>query len=122
MSFAVYSYLDKTPFTRALILYGFALKTEHEHLLSNFLEKINVYYCRYNKLQAAIYKNFLVDKFKDGWTIVDLATSTLILNHINLAFTILSVKKAGLNTIIIKVKDPNQITKHKRLYHLYKIV
>ena len=107
MSFAVYSYPDKTPFTRAPIPYGFALKTEHKHLLSDFLEKINAYYCGYNKLQAVIRENFSADKFKDGWTIIDLATSILILNHINLAFMVLSVKKAGLNIIIIGVKDPN---------------
>ena len=122
MSFAVYSYPNKTPFTRAPIPYRFALKTKHKHLLSNFLEKINIYYYRYNKLQAAIYENFLADKFKDGWTIVDLATGILILNHINLAFMVLSIKKAGLNTIIIRIKDPNRIIKCKRLYYLYKIV
>ena len=41
-------------------------------------------------------ENFLVDKYRDGWTVVDLATSILILNNINLAFTVLSTKKAGL--------------------------
>ena len=55
-------------------------------------------------------------------TIVDLTTSILILNHINLVFTVLSIKKAGLNIIIIRVKDPNQIIKRKRLYNLYKII
>jgi hypothetical protein len=90
--------------------------------LSNSLEKINIYYYRYNKLQAAISKNFLADKYRDGWTIVDLTTSIPILNYINLVFTVLSIKKAGLNIIIIGVKDPNRITKHKRLYNLYKII
>jgi len=90
--------------------------------LSDSLEKINVYYYGYNKLQAAISGNFLVDKYRDGWTIVDLTTGTLILNHINLAFMVLSIKKAGLNIIIIGVKDPNWIIKYKRLYNLYKIV
>ena len=75
--------------------------------MSNSLEKINIYYYRYNKLQAIISKNFSADKYRDSWTIVDLTTSTPILNHINLAFTVLSIKKAGLNIIIIRVKDPN---------------
>ena len=66
ISFTIYSYLDKTLFTRAPILYGFALKTKYKHLLSNSLEKINVYYYGYNKLQAAISKNFLADKYRDG--------------------------------------------------------
>jgi len=35
---------------------------------------------------------------------------------------VLSVKKAGQNIIIIRVKDPNRIIKRKRLYNLYKIV
>jgi len=122
MSFAVYSFPNKTPFTRAPILYRFALKTKYKHLLSNSLKKINIYYYKYNKLQAAIYKNFSADKYKDGWAIVDLATNIPILNNINLAFTVLSAKKASLNIIIIGVKDPNQIIKHKRLYYLYKIV
>ena len=107
MSFAIYSYLDKTLFTGAPILYGFALKTKYKYLLSNSPEKINIYYYRYNKLQAAISKNFLVDKYRDSWTIVDLTTSILILNYINLVFIVLSVKKARLNIIIIRVKDPN---------------
>jgi hypothetical protein len=107
MSFAIYSYLNKTPLTRTPILYRFVLKTEHEYLLSNSLKKINVYYCGYDKLQAAIYKNFPPDEYKDGWTIVDLATSILILHHIHLIFTVLSTKMAGLKIIIIKVKDPN---------------
>src|ERR1700722_17949837 len=122
MSFAIYSYLNKTPFTRAPILYRFILKTKYKHLLSNSLEKINVYYYKYNKLQAAISKNFLADKYRNGWTIVDLTTSTLILNYINLAFIVLSVKKAKLNIIIIGVKDSNWIAKRKRPYNLYKIV
>jgi len=90
--------------------------------LSNSPEKINVYYCGYNKLQVAISGNFLADKYRDGWTIVDLTTSTLILNYINLVFTVLSAKKAGLDIIIIRVKDLNWITKRKRLYNLYKII
>ena len=122
MSFAVYSFLDKTPFTKAPIPYRFALKIKHKHLLSDSPEKINVYHYKYNKLQAAIYKNFSADKYRDGWAVVDLATSILILNNMNLAFMVLFIKKAGLNTIIIGVKDPNWITKHKRLYYLYKIV
>ena len=48
-----------------------------------------------------------MDKYRDSWTIVDLTTSILILNHINLVFTVLFIKKAGLNIIIIRVKDPN---------------
>jgi len=122
MSFAIYSYLNKTPLNRAPIPYRFVLKTKHKHLLSDSLEKVNVYYYRYNKLQAVISINFLVDKYRDSWAIVDLTTSTPILNHINLAFTVLSVKKAGLNIIIIRVKNPNQIIKRKRLYNLYKII
>ena len=122
MSFTVYSYLDKMPFTRALIPYGFALKTEHEYLLSNSPEKINAYYCGYDKVQAVMHKNFLANKYKDSWIIVDLATGTPIFNYINLAFMVLSTKKAGFNTFIIGIKNPNQIIKHKRLYHLYKIV
>jgi len=50
MSFAVYSYLDKTPLNGAPILYGFALKTKHKHLLSDSPEKVNIYYCGYDKL------------------------------------------------------------------------
>src|SRR3984957_18858128 len=110
------------PFTRASILYGFALKTKYKYLLSNSLKKINIYYCRYNKLQAVISKNFSADKYRDGWTIVDLTTGILILNYINLAFTVLSIKKAGLNIIIIGVKDPNRIIKYKRPYNLYEII
>ena len=64
MSFAVYNYLDKMLFTRNPILYGFVLKTEYMYILSNYLEKINIYYCRYNKLQAVIYKIFLLDKYR----------------------------------------------------------
>jgi len=90
--------------------------------LSNSLEKINIYYYRYNKLQAVISENFLADKYRDSWTIVDLTTSILIFNYINLVFTVLSIKKARLNTIIIRVKDPNRIIKRKRLYNLYKII
>ena len=90
--------------------------------MSNSLKKINIYYCEYNKLQAVISKNFLVDKYRDGWTIVDLTTGILILNYINLVFMVLSVKKAGLNIIIIRVKDPNWIIKRKRSYNLYKII
>ena len=67
-------------------------------------------------------ENFLVDKYRDGWAVVDLATSIPILNNINLVFMVLSVKKAGLDIIIIGVKDPNWIIKRKRLYYLYKIV
>ena len=63
-----------------------------------------------------------MDKYRDSWTIVDLTTSILILNYINLAFTVLSIKKAGLNIIIIRVKDSNRIIKRKRLYNLYKII
>ena len=122
MSFAVYSYPDKTPLTGAPIPYGFALKTEHEHLLSDSPEKINAYHCGYNKLQAAMSENFSADEYRDGWIIVDLTTGTPILNHMNLAFTVLSAKKAGLDTIVIGVKDPNRITKRKRLYNLYEIV
>jgi hypothetical protein len=69
-----------------------------------------------------ISENFLADKYRDGWTIVDLTTSIPILNYINLVFMVLSVKKAGLNIIIIRVKDPNRIIKCKRLYNLYKII
>ena len=122
MSFAIYSYLNKQPLNRAPILYKFILKTKYKYLLSNSPEKINVYYYRYNKLQAAISGNFLVNKYRNSWTIVDLTTSILIFNHINLAFTVLSAKKAGLNIIIIRVKDPKWIIKRKRLYNLYKIV
>ena len=66
MSFAVYSYLNKTPFTRTPILYRFVLKTKYMYMLSNYLEKINVYYYGYNKLQAIIYKIFPPDKYRDG--------------------------------------------------------
>jgi len=75
--------------------------------LSNSLKKINIYYYRYNKLQAAISENFLVDKYRDSWTIVDLAIGTPIFNYINLVFIVLSAKKAKLNIIIIRVKDFN---------------
>jgi hypothetical protein len=70
MSFAVYSYLNKMPLTGTPIPYRFVLKTEYKYLLSNSLEKINVYYCGYNKLQATICKNFLLNKYRDGWIIV----------------------------------------------------
>ena len=63
-----------------------------------------------------------MDKYRDSWTIVDLATSILILNYINLVFIILSVKKAKLNIIIIGVKDFNWVIKCKRLSNLYKII
>ena len=69
-----------------------------------------------------MHKNFSADEYRDGWAIVDLATSILIFNDMNLVFIVLSAKKAGLNIIIIGVKDPNQIIKHKRLYYLYKII
>ena len=69
-----------------------------------------------------IYKNFLADEYRDGLTVVDLAISTPILNNINLVFTVMSAKRASFNVIMIGVKDLNQITKCKRLYHLYKIV
>ena len=95
------------PFTRTPILYGFVLKTEYIYILSDCLEKINTYYCGYDKLQAIIYKIFPPDKYRDGWTTVNLATSILILYYIQLAFTVLSIRKAGFNIIIIRVKDPN---------------
>ena len=122
MSFAVYSFPDKIPFTRAPILYRFILKTKYKYLLSDSLKKIYIYHCGYNKLQAVIHENFSVDKYRDGLTIVDLATSTLIFNNINPVFIMLSVKKAGFNIIIIRVKDLNWITKSKRLYYLYNII
>jgi hypothetical protein len=89
--------------------------------LSDFLEKINIYYCGYDKLQAAMHKIFPLNKYRDGWTIVDLATSILILYYIHLTFTVLFAKIVGLKTIIIGVKDLNQIIKYKRLFNLYKI-
>ena len=122
MSFAVYSYLNKMLFTRTPIPYGFVLKTEYKYLLSDSLKKINAYYCRYNKLQATMCKNFLLNKYRDSWIIINLATGTLILYYIHLAFTVLFIKKAGLNIIIIRVKDFNRIIKRKRLYNLYKII
>ncbi len=122
MSFAVYSFLDKILFTKAPILYRFALKIKHKYLLSDSLKKINAYYYRYNKLQAAMRKNFSADKYRDGWAVVNLATSIPILNNINLVFIMLFAKKASLNIIMIGVKDPNWIIKCKRLYYLYKIV
>jgi len=64
----------------------------------------------------------LADKYRDSWAIVDLITSILIFNYINLAFTVLFIKKAELNIIIIGVKNPNWIIKRKRLYNLYKII
>ena len=45
MSFAVYSYLNKTPLTETPILYRFVLKTKYVYMLSNCPEKINIYYC-----------------------------------------------------------------------------
>jgi hypothetical protein len=103
----VYSYLNKMPLTRTPILYRFVLKTEHKYLLSDSSEKINIYYCGYNKLQAAIHKIFSLNKYRDGWTIVNLATSILILHYIHLIFTVLSAKMVRLKTIIIRVKDFN---------------
>jgi len=50
MSFTIYSYLDKRPLNGAPIPYGFVLKTKYKYLLFNSPEKINVYYCGYNKL------------------------------------------------------------------------
>jgi len=90
--------------------------------LSDSLKKINIYYCGYNKLQVIISENFLVDKYRDGWIIVDLATGISILNYINLVFIVFSAKKARLNIIIIRVKDFNWVIKCKRLSNLYKIV
>jgi hypothetical protein len=107
MSFAVYSYLNKMPLTGTPIPYGFVLKTKYKYLLSNFLEKFNIYYCRYNKLQAIIYEIFLLNKYRDGWTIVNLATGILILHYIHLIFIVLSAKIAGLKIIIIGVKNLN---------------
>ena len=66
MSFAVYSYLNKTPLTRTPILYGFVLKTKYKYLLSNSPEKINVYYYGYDKLQAVIYEIFPLDEYRDS--------------------------------------------------------
>ena len=66
MSFAVYSYLDKILFTKTPILYRFVLKIKYEYLLSDSPEKINVYYYRYDKLQAIIYKIFLLNKYRDS--------------------------------------------------------
>ena len=66
MSFAVYSYPDKMPLNGAPILYRFALKTKHKHLLSDSPEKVNIYYCGYNKLQAAMSRNFSADKYRDS--------------------------------------------------------
>jgi hypothetical protein len=103
----VYSYLNKTLFIRTPIPYRFVLKTEHKYLLSNSLKKINVYYYRYNKLQAVIYKKIPLNKYRDGWTIIDLAISILILHYIHLIFTVLFMKIARLKIIIIGVKDPN---------------
>jgi len=50
MSFAIYSYLNKTLLNRAPILYGFVLKTKYKYLLSNSPEKVNIYYYGYDKL------------------------------------------------------------------------
>ena len=122
ISFAVYSFLDKTPFTKAPIPYRFTLQTKYKHLLSDSPKKIHLYHCGYNKLQAIMYKNFLADKYRDSLTVVDLATNTLILNNINLVFTVMAAKRAGFNIIIIGVKNLNRTIKRKRLYHLYKIV
>ena len=94
-------------FTKTPILYRFVLKTEYIYILSDYLKKINAYYYKYNKLQAIISEIFPPNKYRDGWTIVNLATSTPIFYYIHLAFTVLSVRKVGLNTIIIKVKNPN---------------
>ena len=69
-----------------------------------------------------IYKNFSADKYRDSWAVVDLATSILILNNINLVFMVINAKKAGLNIIIIGVKKLDLNEKCKRLYYLYKIV
>src|SRR6266571_3342375 len=117
INFTVYNFLDKTPFIKTPILYRFTLQTKYKYLLSDSPMKIHVYYCGYNKLQAIMYENFSTDEYKNGLTIIDLATGTPILNDMNLAFTIISVKKASLNIIIIGIKNPNQITKYKRLYH-----
>jgi hypothetical protein len=95
------------PLTRTPILYRFVLKTKYKYLLSDSLKKINVYYCGYNKLQAIIYKIFPLNIYRDGWTIVDLATSILILHYIHLIFIILFIKMARLKIVIIKVKDLN---------------
>jgi hypothetical protein len=110
------------PLTRTPIPYRFVLKTEYKYLLSDFLEKINVYYYGYNKLQTVIYKIFPLNKYRDGWIIVNLVTGILILYYIHLIFTVLSAKIARLKTIIIGVKDFNWIIKRKRLSNLYKIV
>jgi hypothetical protein len=109
------------PLTGTPIPYRFVLKTEYKYLLSNSQKKINIYHCGYNKLQAIIHKIFSLNEYRDGWTIVNLATSILILHYIHLIFTVLSTKIARLKTIIIRVKDLNQITKRKRLSNLYKI-
>ena len=66
MSFAIYSYPDKTPLNGAPIPYKFVLKIKYKHLLSNSPEKVNIYYYRYDKLQAAISINFLADKYRDS--------------------------------------------------------
>ena len=66
MSFAMYSFLNKILFIKAPISYRFALKTKHEHLLSNSLEKINAYHCGYDKLQAMMHENFSADEYKDS--------------------------------------------------------
>ena len=67
-------------------------------------------------------ENFSVNKYRDGLTVVDLAINTPILNNMNLVFIVISAKRAGLNIIMIGVKNLNWIIKRKRLYHLYKIV
>jgi hypothetical protein len=103
----VYSYLNKIPLIRTPIPYRIVLKTEYKYLLFNSPEKINAYYCGYNKLQAIMHKIFLPNKYRDGWTIVDLATGILILHYIYLIFIVLSIKIARLKTIIIRVKDFN---------------
>jgi hypothetical protein len=61
---------------------------------------------------------FPLNKYRDSWTIVDLATGILILYYIYLIFTVLFIKIARLKTIIIGVKDFNQIIKCKRLSNL----
>ena len=69
-------------FTRTPIPYRFVLKTKYMYILSNCPKKINIYYCGYNKLQTIIYKIFPPNKYRDGWTIVNLTTSISILHYI----------------------------------------
>jgi hypothetical protein len=54
-----------------------------------------------------MYKIFPLNKYRDGWTIINLATSILILYYIHIIFTVISAKTARLKIIIIGVKDPN---------------